>query len=57
MEDFDLLYMMKTPFYMGNYAKVQDEASQVEINPDDQRALAMKNLLLVRALTAKNDFV
>jgi hypothetical protein len=35
MEDFDLLYMMKTPFYMGNYTKVQDEAAQIEINPDD----------------------
>ena len=56
MEDFDLLYMMKTPFYMGNYVKVQEEASQLEINPEDQRAIAMKNLLLVRTLTAKNDF-
>ena len=56
MEDFDLLYMMKTPFYMGNFQKVQEEASQIEINPDDQRAIALKNLFIVRALTAKNDF-
>lgn len=38
MEDFDLLYMMKTPFYMGNYGKVQEEASQIEINSEDHRA-------------------
>lgn len=32
MEDFDLLYMMKTPFFMGNYEKAISEGDQVEIN-------------------------
>ena len=56
MEDFDLLYMMKTPFYMGNFDKVLTEADQIEINPEDQRNLVLKNLLIVRSLTSRNDF-
>jgi len=35
MEDFDLLYMMKTPFYMGSYEKVLSEAETIEINQED----------------------
>lgn len=35
MEDFDLLYLMKTPFFMGNFDKTITEGSQVEINQDD----------------------
>ncbi len=56
MEDFDLLYMMKTPFFMGKFEKVHDEGTQIEINADDQRNLTLKNLFLIRALTAKSDF-
>jgi len=56
MEDFDLLYMMKTPFYMGSFDKVLSEAETIEINQDDQRNIQLKNLLLVRALTSRNDF-
>jgi hypothetical protein len=35
MEDFDILYMLKTPFYLGDYDKAIQEANQVEINSDD----------------------
>jgi len=55
MEDFDILYMLKTPFYLGDYDKAIQEANQVEINSDDHRNQSLKNLYLVRALTAKND--
>ena len=37
MEDFDILYMMKTPFYMGDFEKAIAEANQVEINVDDAK--------------------
>ena len=32
MEDFDILYLIKTPFYMGDNAKVPIEARQCEVN-------------------------
>ena len=35
MEDFDLLYLMKTPFYMGAFDKAISEGEAVEINIDD----------------------
>ena len=57
MEDFDILYMMKTPFFMGNYSKVVDESSSVELSYDDMKNQTLKNFLIVRALTAKGDFV
>ena len=56
MEDFDILYTMKTPFFLGNFEKVQQEAEHVEINREDQSQMSLKNLLLVRTLTAKSDF-
>ena len=37
MEDFDILYMMKTPFYMGDFEKAIAEANLVEINADDAK--------------------
>lgn len=36
MEDFDILYLMKTPFFMGDTTKVPIEASQCDINEEDQ---------------------
>ena len=42
---------------MGNYEKTEEEAKNLEINVEDHRNLALKNLLLVRTLTAKGDFV
>ena len=55
MEDFDILYLIKTPFYMGDNAKVPTEAQQCEVNEEDQLNTTNKNLILVRALTAMND--
>ena len=57
MEDFDILYILKTPFFMGNYEKTEEEAKNLEINVEDHRNLALRNLLLVRTMTAKGDFV
>jgi hypothetical protein len=37
MEDFDLLYMLKTPFYLGDFDKSISEAESVEINSEDSR--------------------
>lgn len=56
MEDFDLLYMMKTPFFLGNFDKAIKEGDQIEINQDDQANEFHKNLLIVRSLTSKNNF-
>ena len=56
MEDFDMLYMLKTPFYLGDFDKALNEGQQVEINPDDGKNVALRNLFTVRALTSKNDF-
>jgi len=56
MDDFDILYMMKTPLYMGSLSKVAEEAQSCDVNEDDQANLTSKNLLVVRALTAMNDF-
>ncbi len=56
MEDFDLLYMMKTPFYLGSTDKTLKEGEALEINADDQRNQLHKNLLIVRALTCRSDF-
>ena len=36
MEDFDILYLMKTPFFMGDINKVPAEAAQCDINEEDQ---------------------
>ena len=55
MDDFDILYLMKTPFFMGDTAKVPIEAQQCDINEEDQANMTAKNLLLIRALTAMND--
>lgn len=55
MEGFDILYLMKTPFFMGNVAQVPAEAAQCDVNADDMANTTEKNLLLVRALTVMND--
>ena len=53
MEDFDLMYMMKTPFFVGNLAQAVEEGANCEVSDDDQASLTLKNLLLVRALSAQ----
>ncbi len=35
MEDFDLMYMLRTPLFMGTPSKVVAEAASVELNADD----------------------
>lgn len=55
MEDFDLMYMLKTPLFMGTPDKVISEADSVELNSDDQLNTTLKNLLIVRALTLENN--
>lgn len=35
MEDFDLMYMLRTPLFMGTPGKVVAEAAGVELNSDD----------------------
>ena len=37
MEDFDVLYTMKTPFFMGSFNKVPEAATEIEISTDDYR--------------------
>ena len=56
MEDFDLMYMLKTPLFMGQASKVIQESQQVEVNQDDHVNLTLKNLLIVRALTVEENF-
>ena len=57
-EDFDILYMVKTPFFLGNSAKAREECAQQsgEIQSDDTKNILMKNLLTVRILTTQADF-
>ena len=55
MEGFDILYLMKTPFFMGNIKAVPVEANQCDVNEEDQANMTEKNLLLLRALTVLND--
>jgi len=55
MEDFDLLYLMKTPFYLGDFDKCLQEAEKIEINQEDLRNQQLRNLFTVRALTSKLD--
>ena len=55
MEDFDILYLMKTPLYMGNTRQVTVEAGQCDVSEEDEANMTKKNLLLVRAMTVFHD--
>ena len=55
MEGFDILYLMKTPFFMGKTSRVPLEAQQCDVSEEDQVNMTEKNLLLLRALTVLND--
>ena len=57
-EDFDILYMVKSPFFLGNMTKALEECQQQasEIQLDDQKNVQAKNLLLIRILTAQSNF-
>ena len=56
MDDFDILYMIKTPLFMGKAGSVMQEANQVEIHSEDAANQLQKNLLMIRAMTAAVDF-
>ena len=53
-EEFDILYMVKTPFFLGNVEKAETECQQqaAELQTDDVKNVQMKNLLMIRILTA-----
>jgi hypothetical protein len=53
--DFDILYMMKTPLFLGNPGQVAQEALQVEIHSEDLENNNQKQLLLLRAMCAGCD--
>lgn len=57
-EDFDILYMVKTPFFLGNIQKAEEECVQQasEIQLDDLKNVQLKNLLMIRILTAQSKF-
>ena len=57
-DDFDILYMVKTPFFLGNIQKAEEECTQqaAEIQLDDLKNLQLKNLLMIRILTAQSNF-
>ena len=52
--DFDILYMVKTPFFLGNTQKAEEECLQQaqEIQPDDIKNMRAKDLLHIRILTS-----
>lgn len=57
-DDFDILYMVKTPFFLGNMAQAKDECDKQasELQSDDHKNIQMKNLLMIRILTAQSNF-
>ena len=57
-EDFDILYMVKTPFFLGNMQKAYEEvqAQAQEIQPEDHKNIQSKNVLLIRILTSMSNF-
>lgn len=55
MEDFDLLYLIKTPFYMGDSTKAQKEAEDLEIDESDAKNEELKNFFLIRILLELGD--
>lgn len=57
-DDFDILYMVKTPFFLGQMEKANEECLQqgAEIQPDDYKNVQSKNLLFIRILTAQANF-
>ena len=57
-DDFDILYMVKTPFFLGNMEKALEECIQQagEIQPDDHKNIQIKNLLMIRTFTQQSNF-
>ena len=55
MEDFDLLYLLKTPFYLGNASKAMKEAEELDIDESDTKNDELKQFFLVRILADLGD--
>lgn len=55
MEDFDLLYLLKTPFYLGNPSKAISEAQELEIDESDIKNNELKNFFMIRILAELGD--
>lgn len=59
MEDeFDILYMVKTPFFLGQMDKAIEECitQGAEIQPDDYKNMQQKNVLFIRILATQSNF-
>ena len=48
--------MLSTYLYMGNFDQVIEESQQFDIDISEQTGSQMKSLIIVRALTCKQDF-
>ena len=55
MEDFDLLYLLKTPFYLGNPTKAMNEATELEIDESDTKNDELKSFFMIRILAELGD--
>lgn len=55
MEDFDLLYLLKTPFYLGNSSKALKEADELDIDESDTKNDELKHFFLIRILSDLGD--
>jgi hypothetical protein len=55
MEDFDLLYLLKTPFYLGNSNKALKEADDLDIDESDTKNDELKHFFLIRILSDLGD--
>ncbi len=53
--DFDILYQVKTPFFLGLPSKALSEANAVEIDKDDTNNQDLQILYKLRILHELND--
>lgn len=53
--DFDILYQIKTPFFLGLNSKVLEEIQSIEIDSEDTLHTDLKHLYRIRAIAASND--
>jgi hypothetical protein len=48
--DFDILYLIKTPFFIGNTPKALEEISSVEVDSEDINNTRLKLFYYLRLL-------
>ena len=53
--DFDLLYSVKTPLFLGNVAQAANELSGIEIDAEDTKNQSLKAFYELRTLAAQGD--